>query len=271
MKKTMIVLVVAAILLLVSATAAFAAQNDSGYITAVGNPHQGYDTTTKKHHAGPLGDGLGSEALLQSTKAGACTYCHISNPPVISSKRVYGEVATNYTNESVFGHNSTNSPCIGCHQVHGAANAMTGNAYLDQKILIEGLTSIAGTSPNNALAGVATEVDNNTAVSRWCSGCHSYYITTENGASPVMTGTASGTRAWVASPQCKSCHNSSSVNGTVVASAFPHFTDGARFLTSADTSVSGSTGATGALDGQYDGVCLRCHVSNSTTGVGRNF
>jgi hypothetical protein len=272
MKKTMIVLVVMMMLLLSSVALAFAAQNDSGYITwnsGLGNPHQGYTTTTTKcavchavHHAGPAGDGLDSERLLKSTRANSCTYCHIS--PGVSGLVVYGGASTNWETSSTQAHDSGGSglSCSDCHQVHGAANDMTGNTYLDQKILIKSLESIAGTTPGNALAGVSSEADTSTAVSRWCSGCHSYFYTTRDEASHVMTGTPSGSAAFVASPQCKSCHNSTV--GTV--SQFPHYADGARFLTTATETLGG--GMAPATVGNADGVCLRCHRNGTNAGIG---
>jgi hypothetical protein len=270
MKRTTIVLFLAAILLLVSATAAFAAQGDSGYIGTGGeNPHQGYDTTTKKcavchavHHA----DVPGSEALLRSTKDGACTYCHISTP-AISYKRVYGEKEIYYTATSTKGHNSDDgASCRGCHQVHGAAANMTGVYYLDQKIL---KVITTGTLSGDLEVAPTSADSSDTAVSKWCSSCHAYYTQAKNKASHVMTST--GPVGYVASTECKSCHNSSTVDGVATSTPFPHYADGARFLTSADTSISGSVGATGAIDGTDDGVCLRCHLSTSTIGVGRSF
>lgn len=280
MKKTVLVLMIAVVMLMAMATAAFATQGDSTYLPAGGgNPHGGYQVNTKKcgvchavHHAGEAGDGLGSEALLRSTRADACTYCHIS--PGVSTKIVYAGATAKYdTGDLNTAHNAdAGATCTGCHQVHAAASAMTSNAALTVKILKNiPIASAPATRPysGETSARVApTAADNTeTALAKWCSECHAYYMTAKDNASHVMT-TTGGSVSFVSSVYCKSCHNSNTISGVASASAFPHYTDGVRFLTSSASSLVAGVPAT---DSAQDGVCLRCHRDGVSDGVGMDF
>lgn len=270
MKKLSMIFVLAIVMVLAVAGIAYAVEGDSTYLGTPGSPHGGYDTNTKKcgvchavHHAGEFGDGFGSEALLRSTKADACTYCHID--PGVSTKLVYDQVIANYSGADLNNAHSSagGATCGGCHQVHAAASAMTTNALLTVKILKE-ITSVplTGTAEGTILPTDGYE----DALAKWCSGCHAYYELEKNNASHVMTAAAGF--GYVASTTCKACHASNTVSGVLDASAFPHYTDGARFLTSAATSNSANVGAVFATDSQYDGVCLRCHRNGAGAGIG---
>lgn len=282
MKRTITILVVAAVMLVAMATAAYATQGDSTYLPSGGvNPHGGYTVTSKKcgvchavHHAGEFGDGAGSQALLRSTRADACTYCHIW--PGVSTKIVYAGIVAKYSGgDASNAHNSNGgATCTGCHQVHAAASAMTSNAALTLKILKHiPIASAPATRPysgeTSARVEPAAADAYETALAKWCSECHAYYMRAKNNASHVMTTVSGAGIAWQASVYCKSCHNSNTISGVTSASAFPHYTDGDRFLTSAATSIAAATPAT---DSANDGVCLRCHnAGNGTDGVGMDF
>ena len=263
------------------AGSAFATQGDSTYLDAGGvSPHGGYQVASKKcgvchavHHAGDDGAGGGSQALLRSSRADACTYCHIS--PGVSSKIVYGGVQGNYDSADLG--NAHNDPVIqcsgifGCHQVHAAASLMTSNAALTAAIIQKAPLE----SDYDVEAGPPGALDaKDLAITKWCTRCHQYWPGTGLDAvdSHILTAPPSGTYAFSASSYCVSCHNSNTVGSVVpTGSAFPHYTDGARFLTSSLTSAGGSAGATAVADSQFDGVCLRCHRNGSGIGIGMTF
>lgn len=277
MKRVATILVLSLAAALVFAAVAYATEGDSTYLTwsGGGSPHGGYDINTKKcavchavHHAGETGDGVGSEVLLRTTRADACTYCHIT--PGVSTKIVYDGVSANYSGSDFnTAHNSVaGASCTGCHQVHAAANAMTQNASLTVNILKNVTTStLSGDATAAPLAGDTYD----TALAKWCSLCHGYYNRAANGASHVMTTTLS-TVAFSGSQYCTSCHASNTLGGVVpTGSAFPHYTDGARFLTSSVTSAGGTASTTKTTDPSADGVCLKCHRSGTGSGVGIMF
>lgn len=255
------------------------AATGSGYLTPSGSPHGGYAVNTSKcgvchavHNAGVAGDGIGSEVLLRSTRAEACTYCHITDN--ISTKIVYnGDESNYYGADNPYGHQyftgGTSVTCTACHQVHAAASDMTDNPFLTSVILRKATT---GYDRDSDLAnnGVPLATDpNDLAVSKWCTKCHTYWPGGDVD-NHVLT-SADGTHAFTASSYCVSCHASNTVNGVVTTSAFPHFTDGARFLTSSITSAGGTAAATATADPTYDGVCLRCHRNGAGLGVGQTF
>lgn len=283
-------LVLSILFVFVLATTAFATQGDSTYLPAGGvNPHGGYQVSSKKcgvchsvHHAGKNGDGMGSEALLRSDMANACTYCHIW--PGVSSKIVYGGVQANYSGTDFNNaHNDTAVTCSGtggCHQVHAAASLMTSNAALTSYILVK---STVGYDPDTDPANNGEPVSGDstdTAITKWCTSCHannppspsSYVPDPIENASHLLTSTVDGQHAFSGSAYCSSCHNSNTVGGSpTTGSAFPHYTDGKRFLTSALTSAGGSVNATAATDPSFDGVCLRCHRNGAGVGIGQTF
>ncbi|MFA5844958.1 MAG: hypothetical protein WC971_09050 [Coriobacteriia bacterium] len=290
MKKIALVLALVAVFALAMSAAAFATYGDSSYLSwpsvsadnsAVNgsqSPHGAYAQNTKKcvvchavHNAGVNGDGANSEALLLSTRANACTYCHVTGS--VSSKKVYGSLAANYEGDSNQAHDTSGWAsafgCKDCHQVHGATADMTGNTYLNQKILKKGAAYdegiVTAANPTTA-AAISNESSNGVAVSKWCTRCHQYFNDQQDRDSHVMTTTLDNGITYSITNTCKSCHNSTKVTGVVVASAFPHYTDGARFLTG--SSNASGTGSVETTDSKMDGICLRCHRDGSAAGVG---
>lgn len=289
MKKLTFVLLTAFVLVLALSSAAVAIEGDSSWLPASGSPHGAYDTNTVKCrvcHALHQADATG-EVLLQGTVADACTYCHIST--FAGKIRVYNGVSGNYTTAGNKAHDSAGgATCVNCHQVHGATSQMFNHAYLREKILKSGPIQ-GGVTVN---AGDANDV----AVSKYCTRCHGatsdYYETAyDTGAqtSHVMVagdlsdygdaagngvGTFDGQVAWTGSETCVACHadgvrNQSDGTNKILASSYPHFTAGARFLTSA--ADAGNVGAmVPAANGSADGVCIRCHVSGAA-GAGVNY
>ncbi|MBA4371042.1 MAG: hypothetical protein C0418_05645 [Coriobacteriaceae bacterium] len=274
-------LVLSILFIFVLATPAFASEGDSTYIPSGGvSPHGGYQVSSKKcavchavHHAGAAGNGVGSEVLLRSDVANACTYCHIS--PGVSTLIVYGGQAANYSGTDF--NNSHNSwggtsgvTCTTCHQVHAAASQMTSNAALTALILTK--SGVGYDADSDGLTGAPLVGDSkDLAVTKWCTRCHLYWPGADVD-SHILTAPPSGTFAFSASAFCVSCHASNTVGNVVTTgSAFPHYTDGARFLTSSLTSAGGSVGATKAADPEYDGVCLRCHRNGAGVGIGQTF
>lgn len=265
---------------------AFGAWNDSGYLTPTGSPHGGFTTTTKYcavchavHHA----QGLGGEVLLRSTVSNACSYCHIDNASY-GYIVIYNGVDANYTADTAYNHSSAGGArCVDCHQVHAAAVKMTGQAYLNQKILKVAAAGYVGTFQSAPLAGDANYV----AEAKWCSGCHPYYNTGYNGTTHRMNTAAlnygnpaasAGTTqvAFTASDTCRQCHASGNVAQTPVppatitsANNFPHLTTGIRFLTTAVT--ANGAGSVDATTSNQDGVCLRCHRDGGVNGVGLSY
>jgi hypothetical protein len=289
-RKILMGLALSTVLVLLLGGVAYATQGESTYLTnpSGDNPHGGYDVNTHKcsvchavHHAGADGTGSGSEALLRSDRTNACSYCHIS--PGVSSKIVYGGDADNYNVADLpNAHNNVGTDgvaCTNCHQVHAAASKMTPNAALSRKLLI----ALPAGSPYDQdadgwvgpeLGGPTATDPKDLAVTKWCGRCHTYWPGTPPDPvdSHVLTSAVGSTIAYASSAYCVSCHNSNTVGGVVTtASAYPHFTDGARFLTSAETSSSRPASMTPAGDSQYDGVCLRCHRDGAGSGVGLSF
>ncbi len=152
MRKTSIVLVLAAVMIFAFAAAAFADHAPNFYINwsgapananQAGGPHQAYTQTSQKcavchavHRAPVSGMGWTGDAkdaafiadqandpqmLLRSNVANACTYCHIQTST--GGVRLYNGNALNYSgatnpwSAAGFAHNYS---CSGCHAVHGA-------------------------------------------------------------------------------------------------------------------------------------------------------
>lgn len=246
------------------------------------DPHEGYLTTTTKCavcHAVHKGSGaVGSEMLLRTSAAEACTYCHIN--PGVSTLIVYDGLTANYSgSDNVYSHNNfgaTPVKCELCHAVHAAQNQMTDNAILSGYMLTAPSPAVGydwdsdWDNEGAPLAGDPKDV----AISKWCTRCHTYWPGTPPDPvdSHVLTA-FDGVHSWTGSEYCVSCHSSDTVGGVApAASAFPHFTDGARFLTQAATDAGGEAGAVPATNGTNDGVCLRCHRDGSgTVGVGFTF
>lgn len=249
------------------------------------SPHGGYATSTIKcgvchavHYAAVATAGVNPQLLLQDSVANACIYCHVGGAGGYT--QVYGGNPVNYTgtdfdnahNEWKVAGVEQGVSCTSCHQVHAADGQMTANAYLTQ-MLLKGAKTYDAFNPNydpNAGAPLSTDTSN-TALTKWCAGCHftrpmpggsgSFYSTNYNDQTHVMTtatatysnpqATYHGQVAWADSNYCASCHASG-----YTTAAWPHYTAGMKFLIES----SGATAtATGTLNPNNDGVCLRCH------------
>ena len=283
------------------ASPAFAATGDAAYTPwsdVAGfpgqgtSPHGGYATSTVKcsvchavHNAAAAD--RGGEILLASSAADACNYCHVGGAG--GYVQVYNGDPNNYAGTDLpNAHNAfevagvqQGVTCSKCHQVHAADQAMTSNAYLTTKLLRGAKTYTAVPSPNYdpvAQAPQSTD-DSNTALTKWCAGCHftkggtyTYYSDGYNQQSHVMTtatatygnpgASYSGQVAFKNSTYCSSCHSSQ-----YGSPAWPHWTTGVRFLEAADGATATATGAARA---NQDGVCLRCH-RKGPNGAGLTF
>lgn len=243
----------------------------SGYIeptTGMGSPHGGYlDSTTKckvchaVHEPTP-----GGERLLRTVTLQACDGCHITGNYGI--KEVYNDSTTNYTNatgkEHTLGGTSVTIPdsnksalsvfnCVSCHTQHGA-NAI-GSDLADY-------TNILKNDPygdGSPITGVTYTGRNTSALNSFCSDCHNKnLVIIRNSTSHVMTTTLDSI-AFSTSEFCGRCHKGG-VNPNK-ANSFPHMTTGLKFLKDDydDTTT------------KLDSVCISCHQSGSTSGVGRTF
>lgn len=305
-RKTWLVLLAAACLVLAFAVPAIATTGDAGYTTwgsvtgVPGNlpsPHGAYATTTQKcvvchavHNANTMG-----EVLLQDSVAQSCTYCHVTTAIATT---VYGGSLNNYSiSDTDTAHNtyptgpmSPGVTCNQCHQVHAAASQMTLNSYLTTKLLSTG----GATNPANwdpaakwalPLGAVAnaTNDTSNTALTKWCAACHftrgtyTYYGGGYSGQSHVMTDAAAvydnpdatyNGQGQVAWLGSNNCASCHAAGYTT--SDWPHYTAGAkRFLVQ---SANASAAAVGATDTEQDGICLRCHRNGTgTAGINIGF
>lgn len=301
--RRMLIAVAATVALVALAAPALATWGNGQYLTFnssgvnnFGSPHGAYTTSTRKcavchavHNAAPGAGASGSEVLLRSTVAEACTYCHVS--PGVSTYIVYGGDERNYASENNDWSNAhnwylenalyTGVQCGDCHQVHAADVAMTANGWLTDKILRGGKTDVG----YDGFAKAPLDTDSkNVALSKWCTRCHKsltggYYQTPlgvpyddHNGWTHLMTAFGASYNnpassvttqvAWGSSEWCQSCHNSGFGTAT-----WPHYTQGVRFLTTAANSGVATIHATNSRD---DGVCLRCH-RNGVRGVGCSY
>lgn len=282
-------------LVLAGTVPAFAAWGDNTYVVwddvsalhpAGESPHGNYTTTSRKcgvchsvHSADPTG-----ELLLRGSVDTACTYCHVTGG--VSSLTVYNGVYANYAGTDFENaHNNSASystlKCTTCHQVHAAADKMTVNTSLTDKILA-GSKLDSGYDPN---AGAPKTTDNKPlALSKWCTRCHflggrSYFATgyavgltthvmktpTSDYSSEQLASTLATQVAYQSSEYCSSCHVSNYGDGS---GAWPHYTAGARFLVSADDSSMAGLAPVPTGGAKLDGVCLRCHRSGDGRGVG---
>lgn len=281
MKKATLIVCLAMVMVMGLASVAFANTN-SGYLGTAGSPHGSYTTASKKCgvcHAVHKATASG-EVLMRGTVSNACVYCHIQTAAV-GRIVLYAGTDTNYTVESKFAHGADalgGVSCVQCHTPHGATTLIADNVYLREKIL-------RGATPQVAPAvGDLADV----AVSKWCTNCHNttsnggqpYYETHYDGSAnershimkgaPLTSYAGSGTVgavqvAWTGSETCRSCHADGSTNASngsiqTIASSYPHFTTGQRFLTAAGNDAN-SAALVSALDSEADGVCIRCHVS----------
>ena len=127
-----------------------------------------------------------------------------------------------------------------------------------------------------AAAGAATNVKNSGTAAFSGHRIAAAATTNWNADGSKSSGTFTGTIAWAAATNCKSCHDADDQWGQP---AFPHAWGGSKmWLTSAADAGSAKEAdnkvAGGADDGLqlYDGICLKCHVaSGGTAGVGITF
>lgn len=279
---------------LVFAGVAYARSGESTYqpVVPLNSPHGNYTTASTKcavchavHHAGRLGNGVGSEALLRDTRANGCMYCHLDNG--VAQKKVYDGKTANYAGTDFKNaHNDLGEnggvTCYGCHQVHGAPSDMTDNALLSAYLLAK---PPGGYDPDNSSGApgddgqpLATDLDYNVALTKWCTGCHQYtpgspLLDWGHDSHPVgPAATADGISSYGGGSQyCSSCHSSTTVGGLASTSNFPHYTDGVRFLERSADDSGGALGAQPAADSEMDGICFRCHRDGAGNGVGKSF
>lgn len=223
MKKTLIVLALAAALVLMFASVAMARPNGNIYIqwssaapnNAVPTPHAGYTSATEKcavchsvHYAAPsnytwgdvtnpwTSDSTDTEMLLRSSVANACNYCHIQTS--IGGVQLYGGNVANYTTNTAFNHYSSAAPCSGCHAVHGANTFQGPNVTKilrvrsDRPIQPEvigdpsGNPAITAVYPSQAAAvGDTTSEGKYRQQIAFCTQCHAEYTT---GSEHTITG-----------------------------------------------------------------------------------
>ncbi len=310
-RKLWLVVGIAAVLMLASASAAIADTGSSGYQAwstgLPGNlgstsPHGGYSTTTVKcavchavHNAGIFNAGSSggaAEILLQTNVADACEYCHMNLASGYS--QVYGGVASNYNGGDVSNaHNWYEvSPgvwsgvtCNKCHQVHAANQAMTLNPYLTQKLLRGSKTTSALDPKYDELAGAPTALDSpDTALTKWCTSCHATSIPTPYTYynNEYNTGAAQS-HIMTAAPAAYG-NTSGSYNGKVAwldsnqcssCHADGYGTSAWPHFTPGVrflVTAANSTAATAAATaGSVDGICTRCHRTAGGSGIGIDF
>jgi hypothetical protein len=247
---------------------------------------------------------VSGELLLRGTADASCEYCHIYTS--LGGVVLYGGNAdVYYATHDDFSHNRTSdSACTDCHSVHGA-DTLAG--YNSDKILRDWAAPGSGRSYSaEALAiwpdpkSVAGDQEQITA---WCTGCHSYYVSTYNTNIQVSSFDHTSTYGFVSSlgmthvmrsagafadPKgspsvqgapvayrdsitCRSCHDAGATDlgaGTHALS-FPHSTPGYyQFMKVAESAASPSQENT---SGPRDGLCLKCHRDDVSTGIGVGF
>ncbi|GAB4250012.1 MAG: hypothetical protein Kow00129_10860 [Thermoleophilia bacterium] len=258
---------------------------NSGYGTfAVGDPspHGGYTDATSKCNVchAVHGATAGGEALLQTTRANACLYCHVSGGA--TSLIVYNGADANYTTDYENNHAATHqgagsniyAGCVSCHSVHGADTWDPDPATSEPENILKAQPG-TGSSGAGAIAADVTSLDefcvdcHDNRADAGCNNCHGgatgtsmdhvYIESADNGTQHVMT-TADNVRAFVSSTNCTSCHSGG--DGTQ-ANSFPHLTTARQFL--ADSTNDG-------VDDGYDEICLDCHINGlGDAGVGITF
>jgi predicted CXXCH cytochrome family protein len=301
MKKALWLTAICAVLVFATASLAFAATGSdyapwsaTGANAAVPSPHNGYSLTTVKcavchavHQAPASG-----EILLRDVATNACVYCHITT--TVGNVRVYNGDQTWYTAVNQHNHSgSEGAACNQCHAVHGAGaiNTAIDGGSIAARILKQ---SPGGNTPQAGTPWDYASADRRGVISKFCTGCHPYYVGAYNGdhagsygvgtfGGHIMSNTinnytnpAKGTGvptqvAWAGSLYCTSCHDAGNVKqGTGTwPDNFPHYTTALRFEKAATSSVAPSSydATTSAVQ---DGVCLKCHT-NGTAGVNMNF
>ena len=285
MKKTLLVVSLAIVLMLAFTASAFALSPAYTDWTAAGvnaasqpTPHKDYQLTTEKcavchsvHAAGwfkgsdittaTVGDfdvvnKKGSELLLRGAVSDACSYCHISTS--IGGVQIYNGDVTNWTTTSAgYGH-SSHAACTGCHSVHGAA---TINGDVSPKILKSGAAGVVVDGrPYQAEFVTAKGATDNTVGNRnlqitgFCTKCHAAYS-----GSSEQTVTMGGyfTDA-----------NGTYVGGTKTIHNHPLVAAGANFLAANHRGASNVNVPVAFVDAT---ACRSCHAAGldgSTTNLG---
>ncbi len=195
MRRFRLLLVLTLLALLVMALAAPAAHADTtpGYTTWTADPpndnpptpHAGYTSATTKCgvcHAVHQALAPGSELLLRTTVADACTYCHITTDTGVTV--VYGGDADNYTTQDNHGHQSPAVMCASCHAVHGA-NTFKGDAAAKilkvWNIQSQLVTDYAGGDSSLIINAVSSDTfpgnwgARDVVDAAFCTQCHPYY------------------------------------------------------------------------------------------------
>jgi hypothetical protein len=193
---------------------------------------------------------------IGSVDALAVTQGFTSGDALGGTPAVYGNTNTTTLKEQAVG--------VFCAECHNGAYATVG----------------AGATTNIAGANVAGAAYSG---HRIAAAATSNWNATGTGAAGAMSSSAfTGTIAWAAATNCKSCHDSTDTYGNV---AFPHSWGGTKMwlMTAANAAgpktalpygtAVGSGYSVGNTQPQLtDGVCLKCHVaSGNTAGVGINF
>lgn len=203
MKKTMLVMALAAVLVLAFAGSAFAYTPAPVYIAWDGTgvnsagPHADYQTTTEKcavcHsvHIAPYAGYAGTtggvawtataptQLLLRGTAADSCKFCHIDT--AVGGVQLYGGATGVYGTWTGPGHKgSGGSACTNCHAVHGANTFKGANT---SKILRLSASGTRVPQPEVLAAGGLYDSLANATVSNlkyeqqvvFCSECHGVF------------------------------------------------------------------------------------------------
>lgn len=199
--------------------AAWAVSGNSGYLspTAGSSPHGGYADNTEKcrtchavHHPS-----AGGERLLRSAVLDSCKYCHVSANFAI--KTVFEEDSAYYSFDSERNHIVG---CVGCHQVHDAANVTvpgSQSAYARSKLLRRPGSGGSYDTMNSSsvILGSTTlrsGLTDKAAVSAWCTQCHAYWNDAYDGDTHTMRAPSANYRgmgiavATSSAATCRDCH-----------------------------------------------------------------
>lgn len=222
MKKTMIIVALAAVLVFAFASSAYA----NGWInwtTAVasggqtGSPHSGYTTTSTKcevchavHGANPdmkLMWGGSGQPVAGATNS--CAYCH----QTISGgyTQVYYDANTSaitwaaYSNQANYGNEGHGIDCTQCHSVHGAGLVTGGGTVAGLGTSYYGKYNLKAAATANAPAAFRTGTVAAQQQTYFCSQCHNYYsrdtaATTLAHYNTIWDITAGGSTAPIAAP-----------------------------------------------------------------------
>jgi len=272
-------------------------------------------TTGQAVNGTPVYNGLGNALLASGATGGSTNTGHMIGTNCNECHATVHGANADHSVASLDGYLLKNIPQTSVTSLHLATTNMIGavNA-VDQLAVAQGFASgaaLAGTPAAYASTNSATLREQ--AVGVFCAECHNgSYDNGTAGASDNISGsgtvaysghriaaaattnwnadhsksssTASGTIAWAAAQNCKSCHDSVDIFGNT---AFPHAwgqdstgSPTKMWLLSAADAGSAKTSIGAAASNNYktspvqltDGVCLKCHVApGGTAGVGITF